>query len=222
MKLKSVYSFFIEMFFPKVCLGCRRILEATPHETYLCPACKESIPMHTIFFRSDVSFMLAAATTYQNETVKKLIHTFKYEKVSTARYPLGELVNAYLDRVAIIPSENAVIVPVPLHPSRMKERGFNQAELLAKEISGHFGIPVCTTLLSRRRKTLAQAKRSIRDRKENVRGCFAVSQDIPFSLASTIILVDDVYTSGATLREIAKTLRARRVKNIIAVVVAKA
>lgn len=97
------------------------------------------------------------------------------------------------------------LIPVPLHGSRRRKRGYNQAELLAKELSRRCGIPTDTRVLFRTRRTKAQKNLSDRERLTNVRGAFSVGRKgVPYQ---TVILVDDIYTTGSTIDEAARVLR---------------
>ncbi|MFH1188790.1 MAG: phosphoribosyltransferase family protein [bacterium] len=219
-KLKRVYPFLLDMIFPPVCLACRHILDNTQKNKHICLSCLQNIPINSIFFRTDQNFILAAATTYDNETIKKLIHTLKYDRIKTAQYPLGDILISYLETISLMPT-SAIIIPIPLHPTKAKKRGFNQAELLAQQIGIHFHLPIYTNILKRNKNTSAQAKRTIQSRSVNVANCFSITPHIPFPKTQHIIIVDDVYTSGATLREAVKTFRKKKYQNIIGIVVAK-
>ena len=113
-----------------------------------------------------------------------------------------------------------VLVPVPLHRNRERRRGFNQAELLARALGRSSGVPVCRGL-ARTRDTRSQTDLSARDRRRNVQDAFAVTAGAPFERAA-VTLVDDVLTTGATLRECAATLLARGAREVRAITVARA
>jgi len=113
------------------------------------------------------------------------------------------------------------LIPLPLHPSREKERGFNQSELLAEIISKTFNLPLEKNILIRAKNTRAQAELTDwEERQANLQNAFTVAN--PENLkGKNIILVDDVYTSGATMSAAAETLRASGAKKIIGLVLAK-
>ena len=103
-------------------------------------------------------------------------------------------------------------VPIPLHPSRRRKRGFNQAELLAKELSGRSGIPADAGLLMRVKKTRAQKELNDQERLTNLKDAFSVrKRKVPYQ---NIILVDDIYTTGSTMDAAAKVLKENGAKNI--------
>jgi ComF family protein len=126
--------------------------------------------------------------------VRDAVHKFKYDGLSVLAEPLGMLMAAYLwDR----PMQADVIVPVPLHRKRVRDRGFNQSALLAEVIAREHATPADFDTLVRRRPTAPQVGLSIDRRAKNVAGAFACTSD---ALAGRdVLLVDDVCTTGATL-----------------------
>jgi len=106
-----------------------------------------------------------------------------------------------------------LLIPVPLHPKRLRERGFNQSLLLVKELSHRTGIPYEKRLLQKKRQTLPQVELSGREREKEVRNSFRIIKREAL-LGKTILLVDDVYTTGATVNECAKVLLAAGAERI--------
>jgi len=136
---------------------------------------------------------------------------------------LGVYLVAYLRNLASadFPLDSYTLVPLPLHPSREKERGFNQSELLAEIISKTFNLPLEKNILIRAKNTRAQAELTDwEERQANLQNAFTVAD--PENLkGKNIILVDDVYTSGATMSAAAETLHKAGAKKIIGLVLAK-
>lgn len=124
------------------------------------------------------------------------------------------------ERCRRILSASDVIVAVPLHPEREERRGFNQAYLLARALGSHCGLPVSRGL-ARTRNTASQTDLSAGDRRRNVRGAFAGGLD-PALEGAAVALVDDVTTTGATLRECAATLLASGAREVRSITVARA
>lgn len=124
------------------------------------------------------------------------------------------------DRVRAVLVKADVLVGVPLHGDRLKERGFNQAALLARALARSTGLPVSTALI-RRRNTPSQTHLSARERRRNVARAFAVSDPTAF-LGATVVVVDDVATTGATLRECAATLLLAGAREVRAITAARA
>lgn len=134
--------------------------------------------------------------------VADAIHRFKYGGKDILGKPLGRLLAAKITLVEKID----LIIPVPLHKNRLRERGFNQALLLAREISKAFKAKVDYMNLKRVRETAQQINLKHEERKKNVAGAFEL-KDAPAVKGKTALLVDDVYTTGATLIECSKVLK---------------
>lgn len=230
MKTKStLYEQFLDLLFPRFCVGCRS------EGTWLCPSCREKI----ITIRSATCFqchrltpkgicpahkslvpltILVAAGYYRDPILREAIHTFKYEGIRELSEPLSQLL---IDRLATITlPANSLFVPVPLHPQREKSRGYNQSALLAHCLSQYFHLPIDTKILVRTKKTLPQVELKPQARLGNIQKAFVVKNPRRLS-GKTVILVDDVATTGATLGECARVLRTIGVKRIWALVVAQ-
>ena len=136
-------------------------------------------------------------------TIRQAIHQFKYRHLKAAAAPLGQLLAKFL-RSYPLPSE--ILIPVPLHPKRLRERGYNQASLLAAKIGKLTGLPVGEGSLFRQRDTITQARTATAaERRSNVRGAFVCLQELQ---GKRVLLIDDVCTTGATLDACAAALRA--------------
>lgn len=145
------------------------------------------------------------------EPVSGALYRFKYHnKRNYGRIFAGELAERYERQ--ILGWKIQEIVPVPLHRSRRRKRGFNQSEIIARELSDATGIPVRTDVLFRVKKTLPQKSLGKRERQANLRGAFAVSGS--WKAPENVLLIDDIYTTGATLERAAKILRIAGVQNV--------
>jgi ComF family protein len=186
------------------CVACRQFLT----DGLDCPVCEDKQP---------VVFALG----FYDETMQTLVHDLKF-------YGLKPLAESLGDRLARIiadypkPVHLDVILPVPLHPSRRLARGFNQSEEIARSISERLAVPHDTAILYATRRTRQQARLSHRLRERNVRGAFAVDDQKEILKNAQVLLVDDVTTTGATLRENARVLFAAGAKSVVAAVVASA
>jgi ComF family protein len=159
---------------------------------------------------------IVAAGRYATPLLRQAIRTYKYTRVPSLAEPLGDLLipASYL----LGASGDVGLCPIPLHWSRLFDRGFNQSELLAREVSRTRGWPVLP-LLKRVRATGSQAQRSHAERKEGVARAFAVrSEDMP--LPRHVVLVDDIATTGSTLDACACALKDRGVCTVEALVLA--
>jgi ComF family protein len=135
--------------------------------------------------------------------IQKAIHSFKYQNLRTLTRPLAETMAEYI-KTNNMPIE--VLIPVPLHPARLHQRGYNQSFLLARELGKLYGIKVESHSLMRRINTPPQTKTtSVRERRKNMQEAFACQNG---NLANQkVLLIDDVATSGTTLNACAAALK---------------
>ncbi|MBN2279934.1 MAG: ComF family protein [Candidatus Marinimicrobia bacterium] len=106
-----------------------------------------------------------------------------------------------------IPLDECILVPVPLHAIKKRERGYNQSELIAKGISEITKIPVVTNLVKRIKNTATQTKMNKKERIENMHRAFVAQSEI---VAKTVIIVDDVYTTGTTINSVAEAMKNKK------------
>lgn len=149
-------------------------------------------------------FTVARAPTVYDGAMKDYIHRFKYGSERELGLALGVLLGRFLERERTLWPVDG-IVPVPLHPQRLEDRGFNQAEVLAKVAGDWVGRPVWADALQRTRTTETQTRLSARERRDNVKGAFRPWR-VEKPAGKHVLLVDDVLTSGATADEAARTL----------------
>jgi len=114
-----------------------------------------------------------------------------------------------------------LLVPVPLEKRKIRWRGFNQAEEIGKELSNFLKIPLLDDVLIKIKETLSQVELSGKEREENIKGVFVIKNKEKIE-GEKILLVDDVYTTGATMKECARILKEAGAKEIIGIVVARA
>jgi ComF family protein len=147
---------------------------------------------------------MARASGVYDGTLMEAIHLFKYGKKTRLARPLGMLLQETFSRFW----DNQwidLIVPVPLHIERLRKRGFNQALLLFSKWATTEDIPYDPRVLKRPKKTVPQTNLSRKERKKNVRGAFEICSPVAIK-GKRIVLVDDVYTTGFTVNECARTL----------------
>jgi ComF family protein len=182
------------------------------------------------------SFVAARAYGRYEDGLRTAIHQFKYAGRRVLAHTLGEmlavaLAEAARDRTdvfagsagagAIFPTHADVVCPVPLHPKRLKRRGFNQSALLARALGERTGFAVEEELLLRVRDTHPQVDLPADERRRNVRGAFAVADGLSLR-KQTVVLVDDVFTTGATLQECSAALRRAGADRVFVLTVARA
>ncbi len=225
MSLNETLRDITDVIFPPRCLGCAEILPNLHLQTF-CVSCREKIRFITgshcpicgiAFFDSPApdhfcgnclekkpSFGLARAVACYETLILDAIHQFKYGRDISTGSALAVFM-AEFDFPDFNFTDYSIIIPVPLHIERLRERGFNQALILAKAIGKKYSIPVNFSLLKRTKSTLTQTGLDKSQREKNIRGAFTVT-DKAQAKGKNIILIDDVYTTGATLNQCAKTL----------------
>jgi len=138
--------------------------------------------------------------------MRRLIHLFKYGQKTALQYWGSEIIYSFINANNIDLSEFDLIVPIPLHSTRLRERGYNQAQLLSQSLSIQFAIPQSSNNLSRIRNTKNQARLSAKERWTNIHGAFKIKDSLEYFRRS-ILLVDDILTTGATASEAARLLK---------------
>ena len=234
--LTRAKNLLLDMLFPRTCLACAKNIPKGDAHTVICNACMASIPLYDALHcpvcmrripeggalcHPEAGYVLAGATHYSHTPVQKLIWQMKYENWMTAGVPVGTLLTNYL-RALPHDFTDYHVVPVPLHKNREWKRGFNQAAVLGAHVSNAFHLPTIAKNLVRVKETPAQAdQKDYALREKNIEGAFHVERPDEFK-GKNIILVDDVTTSGATIREAVRVLKSAGAKKIIAAVVARA
>lgn len=184
---------------PVLCPGCQGDLPLLPSAH--CPRCAEPTPYGEHCGRclhAPLHFDRAFALFLYDFPLDRLIHALKYgHRLGVAAWFGAGLAEA------IAPAAGFLVVPMPLHPQRLKERGFNQAGEIARPLARRLGLSCASEALLRTRDTAAQASLPLAKRTGNVRGAFECRQD--FS-GRSILLVDDVMTTGATVAEASRAL----------------
>ncbi|MCX6559522.1 MAG: ComF family protein [Candidatus Aminicenantes bacterium] len=226
--------------FPSACRLCGRLLDG-PGERVLCPDCISGLsPLHGPVcpscgrgfgaavdphlcgdcLVSPPPFSRHRSAGLYGGTLKEALLLFKFRKYRPLAKPLGSFVASALRGEEAL-WEDGVFVPVPLHKKRRRQRGFNQAEALAGELSRLTGRPVETRALRRMADIPPQTRLGKAERRANVRGAFKVVRPDRIR-GRVIVLVDDVFTTGSTLGECARELRRAGAADVRAVTIAQA
>lgn len=177
---------------------------------YLCPKCMANLPIMT-----ETQVEHYSPFIYE-EPIRSMILKLKYDNNGFIAKALAPYLAAlYLKHIQPIFDDQPIIIPIPLHKSRERERGYNQSEILARELAAYINLPINTQALVRNRKTIIQKKMDTATRAQNMRGAFNVLHDERPNLQNrNILLLDDVYTTGATSHECASVLQQHGAKKI--------
>jgi len=230
----------LDLLYPVFCVGCRQ-----PGVLY-CPACRQTVrrvtpplcplcgqPQPQAQFCPQCAYSLSndeqrppidgiRSIAYLEGTLREAIYGLKYRYIQELAVPLGEMLIEYYNQTPL-PAD--VIIPVPLHRRRQRERGYNQSALLAERLGQATHIPVRLDVLHRHRYTRSQTRLNAHERNQNVEGAFSctnqqnVEQDIT---NKRILLIDDVATTGATISACARVLRGQGARSVWALTVARA
>jgi competence protein ComFC len=230
--IRRLINFVTDGLFPRPCISCEN--ERDRENYYLCSNCLKGIrPIISPFCNlcgnpgemdydypyqeficglcrhQPYRFQQARSFGYYETTLKDLIQHLKYKKQPGVMREIRPLITQYF---ANSKSEynDFTIVPVPLSIQRLKERGFDQAFLIAKEVAATLNLPIFSTSITRIRDTPYQASLERSKRLENIKGAFSASQPNGL-LGKKILLVDDVLTTGSTCNEVTKVLKIRKV-----------
>lgn len=233
-----VYSWLSDLIFPIRCIGCKKF------DNYVCRGCLTAISIkknfecigckkntlfgQTCYLCTKTNFIdqLLIVTDYKNSLVEKILKFLKYRFIRDLEQPLIFLMKKYLKWLTLnkklnVFRANPLLIPVPLHPRRLNWRGFNQSELLVKELADTFQMEMALGIIKRTGKAIPQA--DVKEREErlkNLNGNFKIS-DKNKIIGREILLIDDICTTGATLNECAKVLKANGASKVVALVIAR-
>jgi ComF family protein len=219
----------LDLLFPQKCIGCGK------EGGLICESCQRSLPrivppVCPKCGKSQSSAIVCSACIVRKTPIdgirspfkfdglmREAVHQLKYKNLRTLSHSLGSLLASYYVNY---PLPGEVIVPVPLHPKRLKERGYNQSALLARELGKIINLPVDDRCLIRERFVIPQAKtKSAEERRRNVVGAFSC---LDSKLRNKqVLLVDDVSTSGATLEACTIALKSAGAMSVWALVLTR-
>lgn len=238
--IRTLCNGLLDLALPPRCHVCRQTMTGTD-PLHICPGCLEALPFITsplctvcgIPFNGagedhpcgdcltdPPPFHAARAALRYDTACRDLIHAFKYDGRSHLRRPLGLLAARSLAPFAAGFGAD-LLVPVPLHTTRLRSRGFNQAVLLAEILSHEWQTPLNRQAMVRTRRTTPQMELDRNQRLHNLHGAFNVT-DLRAVAGKRIMVVDDVFTTGSTLAECAKVLKSAGATDVAAVTVAHA
>ena len=217
-----------QILYPKVCLSCKKKLGAEAKDGFICSQCrgkiKKNLPPFCIscgrqlekrWFAKNICpscqkkrlhFDRAFSPFVYDGIIKELIHKFKYGGREHLGLPLSELMTDFIRDYRLPMDCIDCIVPIPLHNTRLREREFNQAQILGRQIALEFKIDILNEAIVRTRHTKTQTDLEIRERAANVKGSFRV-KDPEAVKGKNVLVIDDVLTTGATSSEVAAALK---------------
>ena len=237
-KLKE---FAMDLIFPKFCLGCqkegiylcddcRTLLDISEFNYCLCDQNPSRLPPESKSGKCSrcqnklLSGLYFALPYKEKQLTKKLIYQFKYPPY--LKDLAKTLASILIEHFVLAGNntnkiwENSALIPVPLDKVKLKQRGYNQSEELAKELSKILQVPMLSDSLIKVKSTAPQMELSKQDREKNLENAFAIKNPAELT-GKKIFLVDDVYTTGSTMNECAKILKDSGVKNVWGIAIAR-
>jgi competence protein ComFC len=200
------------LLYPPQCIGCKRHVGSV-----MCQDCQSTLTPVPPVIEADSPLSERRATAEFNGVIQQAIHELKYSGRRAYADALGQRLLTELLRSNWQPT---LLVAIPLHSNRQRERGFNQSALLGSYLSMRTGIPFLSSAVRRVRDTRPQVGLKRQDRQQNVAGAFEA--DAILVQGQSVIVIDDVYTTGATVRECASALLDAGASKVWALTVARA
>ncbi|HDH99276.1 MAG TPA: ComF family protein [bacterium] len=209
----------LNLLFPRICINCQK------EGNYLCPDCFSLLEISESHQKcpgknlDDVYFALP----YKGALIKKLVRAFKYPPfIKELGQTMSGIIIAHFQMSSNVENfKKYIVVPVPLEKKRMKWRGFNQAEEIARHLANYFKLPLVLNALIKTNPTTPQVNLSSKKREENLKGVFSI-RNAKSIYGKNILLVDDVYTTGSTMEECSGVLRQAGAKKIVGIAIARA
>lgn len=230
----NILQTFIGLFFPKICLSCdERLLD---NDQFLCLNCFNSLDFLKVICpicgspkteekcnvcqTNEFLFDKARSVFMFNTVVQNLIHEFKYNEMTMIAKFLGKLSREYIEKFK--PFDHIdYVVPVPLHKVKKRSRGFNQSEYITRQIARNMNWKHLPNLIKRKRFTETQTKLNKEQRRKNVSFAFKINSKYNIK-GKNILLVDDVFTTGATANSITVALKEKQVNKVYVFTIARA
>lgn len=211
---KRLFKKIIDDFYPPRCYMCGKT-KVNFDESFVCDNCIEIYKQYKVnkSFYDEVTKKEIGKSVYRYDgVVRYLVQKLKFNKDKKIAIALSELA---CDDLKEFLSHHHVnfMIPMPIHKDRLKERGFNQSDLIAKRFYEKTGLPYMTDVIGRTRYTAPQSQLANKDRAKNIAGSFEIlKEDELFGM--DVLIIDDVYTTGATINECKKALSETKVRNI--------
>lgn len=228
----------LDLLFPPHCLGCQKTgqyfcpqcLTKIKRVQQICPVCERPSPFGKTHQSCQTKYSLDGLVSFflYGGIIREAIHKLKYRRVTDLKKELFALMEKetrsrseeFLIFWRFLKEKSPTVIPIPLFWYKERERGFNQAGLLAKALACGNNLPFSDKILTREKMTPTQTKLNPKQRLENVKDAFAVSPNCQLLIANCLI-VDDVWTTGATLKTAANLLKRNEVKDVWGLTIAR-
>ena len=217
----SFFEKLIRLVYPVKCMVCDIILREDT-SLYLCEPCKKTLPQYNKWLRKSIRMPCVDGTFaayYYKNGVETAIHNMKFKNLPKLAQTMGSLIYEELKEESLPYFD--YIIPVPMHPKKKRQRGYNQSELVAKATARFLEKEGRTDILLKARNTKPQIMLKREDRLKNLESAFTVNKTILDSIQGKhVLLVDDVLTTGTTINTCAKILKENGFTFVYALVIA--
>ncbi len=214
----------LDLIFPKICVSCGQ------KGSYFCQNCQQKIrrAFQIIPQNSEIEGLFCVFA-YEG-VIKNAIHKLKYQLITDLEKEFWEIIKQELIKKdfsrtkleLFLKKQKPMVIPIPLYWYKQNKRGFNQACFFGREIAKHYNLTFSDKILIRRKNVISQTQLNKKEREKNVKNIFSISSQIKQKeMPKNILLVDDVWTTGSTMNEAAKTLKEKGVKKIWGLTVAR-
>lgn len=227
--VKFDYQPLLQLFYPSICVGCGDV--KAKNEVTICSRCLANLPINEpksyllthknkYLGRLDLTFFYSFLQFRKSGIAQSLLHQIKYKGKKEIAYYLGNLCGEKLKNAEIV-LDFDVLIPIPLHQTKLKRRGYNQSEVFAKGLSEIIGINLETEALIKNKVTQTQTSFNQEQRISNVKSSFEVMNPERI-FGKNIVIVDDVITTGSTIEAAYEVLIAAKPKSISIILLAEA
>lgn len=224
------FTSLLDILYPKLCITCEAQLQVT--ENQICTSCLMDLPYtdthkvglmaleNKFIGRVEITKIFSFVRFSKKSGVQKLLHALKYKENEKIGFDIGVYYGKLIEK-EIEEYHLDYLLPVPMHPKKLRKRGYNQAEIFANGLTKSLQIETITNILVKTRETVSQTKENKQERFENIKGSFEIKDERAIA-GKNIGIVDDVLTTGATLEEIAQMLKKAGVAKVFIITIATA
>ncbi|MGC9046639.1 MAG: ComF family protein [Minisyncoccia bacterium] len=242
--MEKIFDKILQIFLPPLCINCNKLLHQNDilcseclltipiANGFYCPICNNRLPFIKKICHPQSNFVLASVSFYENPIIQNIIQQLKYNHLKQTAIIFNKLIYSYLQKYQNewndFLSNETLIIPVPITKLKLRQRGYNQSMIIALSLQQQIKLVLNKTIeikedvIKKSKENFSQTQmKNNDDRKLNVKNVFQIINP-SILLNKNIIIVDDVFTTGATLNEISNLLKKNKCKKIISFTIAKA
>lgn len=215
--MENIINNILELVYPPTCAFCGKL-----SKDYICKKCELKIKKYRIkdsYSSKNMYFQEIHSIFKYEEDIRDILIKYKFQNKAYIYKTFSKIILKD-EKICGFLKKYDIIIPVPVHKKRKNERGYNQTELISKEISKNLNIKMEKNVLMKNINTKMQSSLSKKERKDNIKGAFKV-QNLQRIENKNILIIDDIYTTGSTINECGKVLKSAGAKNIGALTIAK-